>query len=57
MKDIRKYPIKVAVDQHVEQTKNKDAKTSIGIKNFIANKFSVYKRCLNRADRTETIKY
>ena len=46
-----RYPIKTAIDRRGEQTINRDAKTSGGIKAFSTNSSSVLKWCLNRSDQ------
>ena len=45
-----RYPLRTAIDQRGEQTINRDAKTSGGIKSFSTNQSSVLKWCLNRAE-------
>ena len=45
-----RYPIHTALDQRGEQTINRDAKTTGGIKAFSTNSSSVLKWCLNRSE-------
>ena len=51
-----RYPVRTAVDQRGEQTINRDAKTTGGIKAFSTNSSSVLKWCLNRADQSTNTK-
>ena len=46
-----RYPVRTALDQRGEQTINRDAKTSGGIKAFSRNSSSVLKWCLNRSEQ------
>ena len=46
-----KYPLRISVDQRGEQTINRDAKTTGGIKAFSTLGDSVSKWCLNRAEQ------
>lgn len=45
------HNIRTAIDQRGEQTINRDAKTTGGIKKFAGNENNVLKWCLNRADQ------
>ena len=47
------YPLRTSIDQRGEQTLNRDAKTSGGIKLFASNKESVLKWTLNRPYQAE----
>ena len=46
-----KYPLRTAIDQRGEQTLNKDAKSTGGIKSFASSSESVTKWTLNRASQ------
>ena len=48
-----KVPLRVAVDQRGEQTLNRDAKTTGGIKHFASDNSSVLKWTLNRAEQAK----
>ena len=48
-----RYPLRTAVDQRGEQTLNRDAKTSGGIRNFAGNIDAVTKWTLNRSAQAE----
>ena len=47
------YPLRTSVDQWGEQTTNRDAKTSSGIKPFASNKESILKWTLNHPSQAE----
>eukprot|EP00794_Sanderia_malayensis_P014842 gene14842-biopygen11931 len=47
------YPHRVAVDQRGEQTLNREAKTTGGIKNFAASSSGILKWILNRAEQAK----
>ena len=51
-----KYPLRIAIDQRGEQTINRDANTSGGIKTFSTNNESVTKWCLNRSEQAKNTK-
>ena len=51
-----KYPLRTAIDQRGEQTINRDAKTSGGIKASSTNNESVTKWCLNRSEQAKNTK-
>ena len=51
-----KYPLRTAIDQRGEQTINRDAKTSAGIKAFSSSNESVTKWCLNRSEQAKNTK-
>ena len=46
-----KYPLRASIDQRGEQTINRDAKTTGGIKAFTTQEDSVLKWCLNRSEQ------
>ena len=46
-----RYPLRTAIDQRGEQTLNKDAKSTSGIKSFASSSHSVTKWTLNRASQ------
>ena len=46
-----RYAIRSSIDQRGEQTINRNAKTSGGIKSFVSNEKSVLKWCLNRSEQ------
>ena len=46
-----RYAIRTSIDQRGEQTINRNAKTSGGIKSFVSNEKSVLKWCLNRSEQ------
>ena len=46
-----KFPLRTSIDQRGEQSINRDAKTSGGIKSFASDANSVLKWCLNRPDQ------
>ena len=48
-----RYPLRTSIDQRGEQTINRDAKTSGGIKSFASNNDSVLKWTLNRSYQAE----
>ena len=48
-----RYPLRTSIDQRGEQTSNKDAKSSGGIKHFAGNEASVLKWTLNRPKQAE----
>ena len=50
------FPIRVAIDQRGEQTINRDAKTSGGIKSFAADSSAILKWTLNRSEQAENTK-
>ena len=47
----KKYPHRVAIDQRGEQTLNREAKTTGGIKNFASDSSGILKWTLNRAEQ------
>ena len=47
------FPIRIAIDQRGEQTINRDAKTSGGIKSFASDSSSILKWTLNRAEQAK----
>ena len=49
----RKYPHRVAIDQRGEQTLNREAKTTGGIKNFASDSSGILKWTLNRAEQAK----
>ena len=51
-----KYPLRIAIDQRDEQSINRDAKTSGGIKTFSTNNESVTKWCLNHSEQAKNTK-
>ena len=51
-----RYAILTAIDQRGEQTLNKDAKTTGGVRGFAANEASVLKRTLNRSKQVDNTK-
>ena len=51
-----RYPMRTALDQRGEQTINRDAKTTGGIKAFSTNSSSVLKWCLNRSEQATNTK-
>ena len=51
-----KYPLRISIDQRGEQTINRHAKTSGGIKAFSTNNESVTKWCLNRSEQAKNTK-
>ena len=50
------FPVRIAIDQRGEQTTNRDAKTSGGIKSFAADSSAILKWTLNRAEQAENTK-
>ena len=46
-----RYAIRTSIDQRREQTINRDAKTSAGIKSLVLNQKSILKWCLNRSEQ------
>ena len=48
-----RYPLRPSIDQHGEQTINRDTKTSGGIKSFASNKESIHKWTLNHPYQAE----
>ena len=46
-----RYAIRTSIDQRREQTINRDAKTSSGIKSLVLNQKSILKWCLNRSEQ------
>ena len=46
-----RYPVRTSIDQRGEQSINRDAKTSGGIKNIAKDSGAVLKWCLNRAEQ------
>lgn len=51
-----KYSLRTAIDQRGEQTINRDAKVTGGIKNFATRENSVLKWCLNRSAQASNTK-
>ena len=49
-----KLPLRVAIDQRGEQTLNRDAKTTGGIKNFASDSSAILKWTLNRAEQAKS---
>ena len=48
-----RHPLRTAIDQRGEQTINRDAKTSGGVKAFATDSSSVLKWCLNRSQQAQ----
>ncbi len=48
-----KLPLRIAIDQRGEQTLNRDAKTTGGIKSFISDSNAILKWTLNRAEQAK----
>ena len=51
-----KYPLGIAIDQRGEQTINREAKISGGLKAFRTNNESVTKSCLNHSEQAKNNK-
>ena len=51
-----KYSLRTSIDQRGEQTINRDAKTSGGVKAFSTEEESVLKWCLNRSEQAKNTK-